>query len=273
MRCINTLKHMGKIDSCNILFSFCYESKQYLILCPKNKNSERCECIEVRWNAWNGFSHMHHIVSDKILNMGNTIIRWHDNNKKKYPLKGEKYNVFKSIINGEEQVKIRKEGKYSIHNLKRCLPIVIHFMIAMAWAALGALIYKTTATQWLSIFMPTSDSAAIFKIVWLAELLGSSILFVVCREHRDPIDTYFNAFLPIGFINMAGVTKNVQWMRFAIPIALIGVGIVSYLIFYRNQDTRKLGGNIADAIRLSIIMISIVCLIYSAITGIPSYAY
>lgn len=273
MRCINTLKHMEDIDSHSILFSFFYESKQYMVLCPKNKNSERCECIEVHWDAWNGFSHIRQIVPEEILNMGNAIIRWHDNNNKKYPLKGENYTVFKSIVNGEERIKIRKEERYSIQSLKRCLPTVIHFMIAIAWAVMNALIYKTTATQLLSIFMPTSEPVVIMKVVWLIELLGSSILFVVCWEHRDPIDTYFNALLPIGLINMIGATKNIQWMRFAIPIAMVGVSIVCYLFIYRHQDMRKTRGKVADAIRLATILIAILCLIYSAIAGVPSYAY
>lgn len=271
MRCINTLKHMKDIDSHSILFGFFYESKQYMVLCPKN--SERCECIEVHWDAWNGFSHIRQIVPEEILNLGNAIIRWHDNNNKNYPLKGENYTVFKSIVNGEEKIKIRKEERYSIQSLKRCLPTVIRFMIAIAWAVMNALIYKTTATQLLSIFMPTSEPVVIMKVVWLIELLGSSILFVVCWEHRDPIDTYFNALLPIGLINMIGATKNIQWMRFAIPIAMVGVSIMCYLFIYRHQDMRKTRGKVADAIRLATILISILCLIYSAIAGVPSYAY
>ena len=72
---------------------------------------------------------------------------------------------------------------------------------------------------------------------------------------------------------MIGATKNIQWMRFAIPIAMVGVSIVCYLFIYRHQDMRKTRGKVADAIRLATILISILCLIYSAIAGVPSYAY
>lgn len=273
MKCINTLKHKDTIAGKEILFDFFVGDRRYAVLQPNNKTSERCECIEVKWNAWRGFSHVRKIVPEEILSMGNAIIRWHENNARKYPLKGETYHISKTISGGESRISIQKDKGGFCQFWKKNLPMLIRFVIAVIWAVLEVKLCFSTAMKWLPVYLPGASSGILATMIWSTELLGICALFILLPDYRSPVETYINALVPIGTLILLCVSKNYTWVRIAAPIIFAGLATVVYLIFYRGDASTGLCKKVMKATRSALAVIAFICLLNIAVAGTPAFSY
>ena len=273
MRCINTLKYKDTIAAKAILFCFYVGDKQYAVLQPNNKTSERCECIEVKWNAWRGFSHIRKIVPEEILCMGNAIIRWHENNERKYPLKGESYHVSKTVSGGESRISIQKDKRVFCQFWKKNLPMLIRFVIAVIWAVLEVKLCFFTAMKWLPVYMPTTSSEMLSMMIWFVELLGICALFMLLPDNRSPVETYINAIIPIGTLILLCVAKNYTWVCIAAPIIFAVLTPIAYLVLYRGENSTGQCKKIMKATRLTLAVIAVVCLLNIAVAGTHAFSY
>lgn len=273
MRCINTLKNKGKLRTSKILFSFSKENKQYVVLQPNSEGADRCECIEVTWDVWNGFSHIRSVVPEDILNIGNAIIRWHDNDKKKYPLKGETYRVTDTISGGELRVNIHREKQDVFQLIKRRSPTLLRLIIAAFWVVLMVTLCISQATRWLSVLIPTLTFNQLSMMVWVIELLFAGAMFVLLEDTREPLGSYLNAFVPVGTIILLGVMRNHVWARVVAFILLIGAGVGYFFIMNRRNLATGLWKRWFAAFRFALTILATLAFFYVSVSGVPAYAY
>ena len=243
------------------------ENKLYLIV--KDSDDENV-IFRSKWDCYQGFKYVDEEVPQNILLYARKVIDLNFADSTRYPLKGEWYVINEYSRDGSMRWKLRKIREKESTTSIVAISWLLQFMVAMI---IGGLILAWTmsyAQEWLYSFLPNLDRTALGQIYIVIECAVCTALFLLFKEYRDIFDFCFNAFIPLGLVIIAGLSKCYWWMCIVIPVAfgLIGALFAVWEIFIEEYEPTY-----SKCTRMALGILSIVLFMVTSLGGINAYSH
>ena len=263
------------ISTKNVLFSFSCGNENYVVL--KTCDIDKCECVKVKWNAWQGWVNISEDISDFAIKIANRICYLNSVLKEKYVLAGEHYLV--SMAHDDTQtirLKIQISNNKYVASYKSVLYVAIRFMIMLLSAGTLFYLLADTCVGWMSFLLPNIKTEHLKYYVGIFELSLTSVLFFLFPRKRTIIDLYLTAAMPMGLLILLGIMKRWLWTIAIMPV-LFAVAYILCMFFKcildSDEDASSKFRTFLDTCRGAVIILIAVCVLTTSIFCITPYTY
>ena len=268
LRCVQPNQSVKRIYRKQIRCVLEFDDNIYLII--KDSRGEDV-LLKGKWNYYQGFKYVQEEVPQNVFVFARKIIDLNIADSIRYPLKGEWYSV--KVYSNSERLKwnLRKIKKARKTSFIAAISLLLHFIVAMAFAGLLLYCKSDQAQDWLHSVFPSWDMELLKTVTVATECIGCTMLFALFKCRRGLFDLYFNAIVPIGIVMIAGALSCYWWMWIVIPIALFIAYTASrflMMILDEDKDLRCI-----DYIRYTLVVLTIALMVILPLGGLNAYSH
>lgn len=194
----------GSAERINLLCTFIYKRGFYFL---EMTEDGQYSAGKFSFSIFEGVHESSDDLSDRVIAISNMLIRCHNAEPQKYRFEGENYIISDADSAG---VKLRK-GKRPLFFLRFIRPsaIIVKFIIAMLMAWGYAFTYvNMSGMKWLLTTFPSADRNGLRIMLYVVEMVGALLLFILRKNDRTIIDLFLNAILPANIFTVVGLAKS-----------------------------------------------------------------
>lgn len=267
LRCVRSDTSFKRICRDKIRCVLEFEDNLYLII---NNSRGANEVLQAEWNYYQGFNRVEQDIPESVLVFARKIIELNTSDATRYPLRGEWYLITLYSSNSGLRWNIRRTERGRKTTAIAAVSCMLHFAVAMAFAGFITLCTAVQAAEWLSSMFSSLGRAELNALACTIEFVGCAVLFVASKR-RSIGDLYFNAFIPVGLVIMAGLLKCYWWAWIVIPIGAC-VTVVSMTLFMtlvmKIRDVR-----VGEYIRGALAVCTVVLMVVIYICSLTAYSH
>ncbi len=266
-RCIPIMRAIQHIKDIRFVLEF--EDKLYIVTGGTSGHYTIWRC---KWNPYKGFEYIVDEVSRDVLEFTGRILDLHQTDSHRYPLDGEWYLAKIYERNGSTRLNIHCTKRRGSTVFRFVVPAVLRVFIALIMGAMALLLYMDYAKEWLHAVLPFIHTEHIGMIVCMLELIGILALFALFKNRRSFFDLFFNSYIPIGLVIIAGLLKCYEWtmwLALLIGICVAGFLAIVYMIALEDRGKKR----IAEYLRGTLIVLCAMLIPICSVTGLTPHTH
>lgn len=204
-------------DKKSLLFTVLHDDVKYGVV---RLDDEACICARITWNPWSGFRYLDAEVSDDVIALCNKILRLAEIYPEKYMLKGESYSAALVETSQEQGLKISRAPGFMFTGIRHWGPLFLRFIFAISVSLFMCHLFIDGVVSWMLYLFPAPDLSytKLKAIVYVVELLCTTLIFLLFKEKQTPISLYLNSAIPLGTIILIGLMKKWFILSLIVPI-------------------------------------------------------
>lgn len=263
------------VEELRVLCTFAFEDQTYLLAIDEEGDYL---CREIHWTPWRGTYQDTDPVSDEAIRIGDMLLEKGVEKPSFYLFRGEHYGI-------------RREA--GVFRIKKCERLeilspragIIPFCARLGVTVLFALIYGAFCVKTGEINIASSIFGALPReklilLIFLIQVAGAIVLFLIRRSSRGLADLYFYGIIPYNTVALIGVCRTSGEVRGTV-IAVLALSFALWILpkviqaLRAKRKPRKIKCW-KDALRRCYAPFLIcLCIAYASIhyLGVPMYTY